>query len=118
MGNITLTEWKELVSGDDLFELKINEISSSIELVPSYGDGLFLVPKWKTGSSLTLDRDPTVALMQALDIVDTLRAVGKTWRKVRHYMVWPDGDCPCDHCRGRGETLSVLCSKCSGKGKR
>jgi len=79
-----------------------------------------LVPKVSVGSSSSVSMDLSVAQSQLNDmqrVMDVLHWLTACTQKIS---IYPDGQCPCEQCAGRGTAYNskAPCKRCGGKGIR
>lgn len=79
-----------------------------------------LVPRVSVGSSSSVSLDLSVAQSQINDmqrVMDVLHWLKASTQKI---FIYPDGECPCERCGGRGtaHNSKTPCESCEGKGRR
>lgn len=136
--NITLTEWAELV---EEFAMKLTRIdpllyiSRSKHSLSAESAGVtvrvgiraqiegYYAPEVVLGGSSALPINLAGALAMMESNRATISAVQRVQVWLDRRLRWPeavhnDGECPCDHCSGRGNHHGVACANCDGKGVR
>ena len=92
-------------------------ITLRIGLRPGTGDQY--KPSARCISSTAL---PVVDLIRTRVIVRAMSATTDyamlAYAQVQDFVVWDDGNCPCDHCETLGQIGGVTCNKCKGEGRR
>ena len=135
MSNVTLTEWKDieskiaadlerrwpwLVRSSPHFErLRVEApvLKAGAELQWSHREQCATV-RISVASSACISggmADIAEAARQIAEVRDAMLFVHGATRDVT---VWRDGECPCSHCSGKGESRGRSCERCDGKGKR
>lgn len=135
MSNVTMTEWKEIegkIAADlerrwpwlvrrspylDMLRVELPALTAGAELRWSHREQCAVVCISVMSSSCITGgvADIAEAARQIAEVRDAMLFVhGSTW----DIHVWQDGECPCSHCGGKGESRGRMCERCSGKGKR
>lgn len=79
---------------------------------------LFWVPRINIGSGRSLNGSLSqveAGLFEYRSVLDGLHYLKAA---TDGYRIFPDGECPCDHCAATGTTRDGKCKRCEGKGKR
>jgi hypothetical protein len=136
VNNCTHTEWTETLalleaslskalptadlhrSGDSL-NLSLGQFRYSVRLASAQ---LSMEPVAEVGLPALSDEAGRAALClsvwtQCLALVSA-QVMDLERRRRWPQLVWLDGECPCDHCGGRGTVTRQPCQTCGGKGVR
>lgn len=133
MSNITMSEWSKIEAkvaadvnarwpwlrrerrGDICVESPAMAASAELRWSAAHGAAVVHVAVDRSGTITGGPADVAEAVRMLAEVRDAMLFIhGETSGLV----VWRDGECPCSHCGGRGESRGRPCDNCGGKGKR
>lgn len=132
--NITMTEWKareaeialevtrrwpwlmKPYKDDSAVRIAADALTATLEL--EFAERDHFLPRVVIGSSRTCSGTIADVCEFARQVAEVRDAMLLVHGLVSGVVVWPDGECPCSHCGGRGTSQGAPCKRCEGKGKR